>query len=332
MKVLVVSGFLGSGKTTFIKEIARKTGREFVIYENEFGQQDLDARELKKIDDLTIYESTENCICCSGKQDFASSILTISNTLDPDYLIVEPTGVAKLSSVLDNVNLVSYERIELLEPVVIVDGTAWKFHKDKFEDIYLDQVKTTKAIVVSKTNMMGGGEVQELCAWLQEVNPQAYIETGSWEKLDPYVFFSLLERDCRESKCSEESNQEIDAGHSHTHDHHYHHDHEHGGNEYQHDKETGFESVSLRNIKLPSEGHLLWLMDALVVGVFGDIVRAKGILPCPNQWLRFDIAGKLWQVTGTEPSDDNESLGVFIGSDLHLDWIKEAFENGSLDS
>ncbi len=278
---------------------------------------------------MTIYESTENCICCSGKQDFASSVLTISNTLDPDYLIVEPTGVAKLSSVLNNVNLVSYERIELLEPVVIVDGTAWKLHKDKFEEIYLDQVKTTKAIVVSKTNMMGGGEVQELCAWLQEINPDAYIETGSWEKLDPYVFFSLLERDCTDKEAHIHSEDEQADHHSHKHEHHH---HDHGNSEYHHDSDTGFESVSLRDIKLPSEGHLLYLMDALVLGVFGEVVRAKGMLPCPNQWLRFDIAGKLWQVSGTEPNEDNEALGVFIGEDLHTDWIKEVFKSEEVDN
>ena len=312
MKVLVVSGFLGSGKTTFIKEMVRKTCREFVIYENEFGQQDLDAKELSKIDDLTVYESTENCICCSGKQDFASSVLTISNTFDPDFLIVEPTGVAKLSSVLENVNQVSYERISLLEPLVVVDGAAWKMHKDKYEEIFLDQIKTTKAIVVSKTNMMGGGEVQELCAWLASVNPHAYIETGNWEKLDPYVFFSLLERGLGVDR---------DAGHedNENHEHHHCHDHE------EHNHDSGFESLSLQNITLESESHLLWLMDALVLGVFGDVVRAKGMLPCPNQWLRFDIAGSLWQVTGTEPPEDNMPLGVFIGEGLHRDWLEEVF-------
>ena len=245
--------------------------------------------------------------------------------------------MAKLSSVLNNVNLVSYERISLLEPVVIVDGAAWKMHRDKFAEIYLDQIETTKAIVVSKTNMMGGGEVQELCAWLQSVNPEAYIETGSWEKLDPYVFFSLLDRDlgCDDDRHERNASSEIINRHACNdvrhqcephHDHEHSHGHEHHSSEFQHDLKTGFESVSLQNIILPSEGHLLWLMDALVLGVFGDVVRAKGFLPCPTQWLRFDIAGKLWQVTGTDAPDDDMALGVFIGEGLHLDWLKETFQ------
>ncbi len=91
MKILVVSGFLGAGKTTFIQELVRRTGRDFAIYENEYGQADIDARRLRQDSDLKVWESTENCICCSGKQDFATSVLTISNTIDPEYLIVEPT-------------------------------------------------------------------------------------------------------------------------------------------------------------------------------------------------------------------------------------------------
>lgn len=101
MRVLVVSGFLGAGKTTFIQELARRTGRDFVVYENEYGQADIDAKVLSETDELSVWESTENCICCSGKQDFAASVLTIANTLDPEYLVVEPTGVARLSSVLE---------------------------------------------------------------------------------------------------------------------------------------------------------------------------------------------------------------------------------------
>ena len=104
MRVLVISGFLGAGKTTFIQELVRRTGKDVVIYENEYGEADVDAQALRAdVPDLKVWESVERCICCSGRQDFASSVLTISNTLDPDYLIVEPTGVARLSNVQGNV-------------------------------------------------------------------------------------------------------------------------------------------------------------------------------------------------------------------------------------
>lgn len=91
MKILIVSGFLGAGKTTLIKEMANKTKRDFVVMENEYGDVDIDSNILKD-EGMNIWELTEGCVCCTMKQDFASSILTIANSLDPEYLIVEPTG------------------------------------------------------------------------------------------------------------------------------------------------------------------------------------------------------------------------------------------------
>ena len=98
MKILIISGFLGAGKTTFIKEMSRKIQRDFVVMENEYGETNMDSAFLKGQENLNIWELTEGCICCSTKSDFASSILTIANTLDPEYLIVEPTGVGVLAT------------------------------------------------------------------------------------------------------------------------------------------------------------------------------------------------------------------------------------------
>ena len=102
MKILIVSGFLGAGKTTLIKEMANKTKRDFVIMENEYGDVDIDSNMLKD-EGMNIWELTEGCVCCSMKQDFATSILTIANSLDPEFLIVEPTGVAKLGNIINNI-------------------------------------------------------------------------------------------------------------------------------------------------------------------------------------------------------------------------------------
>ena len=124
MRILVVSGFLGAGKTTFIKELARRTREDFSVMENEYGQVGIDGQLLAEKEmpesgeedagKLNIWELTEGCICCSMKSDFASSILTIANTIDPEYLIVEPTGVGMLSNVMNNIRLIQYERISLL--------------------------------------------------------------------------------------------------------------------------------------------------------------------------------------------------------------------------
>lgn len=299
MRVLVVSGFLGAGKTTFIQELARRTGRDFVVYENEYGQADIDAAVLSQTDELSVWESTENCICCSGKQDFAASVLTIANTLDPEYLVVEPTGVARLSSVLANVDQVSYERISLLQPLVIVDAVAWERQRERFSDIYLDQVATAPVVVLSKVQHAGAGQVEAARAWVAEKNPGARIVDVPYDQLDDAFFSALLERDLDSSRAP--------APHEAP------------------PAEDEFESLSLAGIALPTENHLLWFLDALVAGVFGEVVRAKGSLPCGGQWLRFDVVDRAWSVTGAREPEGGEkdAVGTFIGPEVRRPWLRE---------
>ena len=305
MRILVVSGFLGAGKTTFIQELARRTGRDFVVYENEYGQADIDAKVLAETEELSVWESTENCICCTGKQDFATSVLTIANTLDPEYLVVEPTGVARLSSIVENIELVKYEQVSLLEPLVIVDATAWVRQRQRFEDIYLDQVKTATAVVLSKVQHAGAGELAELVAWVREVNPAAQVIDVPWSELSDEWLCGLLEHDL-----DPEAGVRHEAAHAAP-------------------AQDEFESLSLSGVELATENHLLWFLDALVAGVFGEVVRAKGYLPCGGQWLRFDVVDRAWSVTGYEPeageegSGEPESVGVFIGPDVRRPWLRE---------
>ena len=117
MKILVVSGFLGAGKTTFIRTLAERTKKDFAVMENEYGAVNVDGDFLEQTKDLNIWELTEGCICCSMQNDFATSIQTIANTVDPEYLIVEPTGVGMLSKIIENIQKIEYERITLLEPL-----------------------------------------------------------------------------------------------------------------------------------------------------------------------------------------------------------------------
>ena len=123
MKILIISGFLGAGKTTFIKEMVKRCKGEFAILENEYSSLDIDSAKLTDNADkskINIWEMTEGCICCSTKGDFATSVLTIANALDPEYLVVEPSGVGMLGNVIDNIKQIEYERIGLLAPITIV--------------------------------------------------------------------------------------------------------------------------------------------------------------------------------------------------------------------
>ena len=298
MKILVVSGFLGAGKTTFIQELVRRTGRDFAIYENEYGQADIDARRLRQDSDLKVWESTENCICCSGKQDFATSVLTISNTIDPEYLIVEPTGVAKLQSILDNVNQVAWERISLLAPVTVVDAVSWQNQRTDFPEIFDNQLSAAASVVISK--LAPGSEdasepIKQLAA---EMNPQAeVIAESSYADIPDEWWNGLLTRALDGSVLKDPASEK--------------------------DEGPDLETMALTHAELPSPTHLIWLLDAASAGVFGKLARAKGTLPCGNQWIKFDLVERAWAITGDEPQE--ESRCVFIGRDLLRHGLREAF-------
>ena len=298
MKILVVSGFLGAGKTTFIQELVRRTGRDFAIYENEYGQADIDARRLRQDSDLKIWESTENCICCSGKQDFATSVLTISNTIDPEYLIVEPTGVAKLQSILDNVNQVAWERISLLAPVTVVDAVSWQNQRTDFPEIFDNQLSAAASVVVSKLAPGSEDAAEPIKQLAAEMNPQAeIIAESSYADIPDEWWNGLLTRALDGSVLKDPASEK--------------------------DEGPDLETMALTHAELPSPTHLIWLLDAASAGVFGKLARAKGTLPCGNQWVKFDLVERAWAITGDEPQE--ESRCVFIGRDLLRHGLREVF-------
>ena len=298
MKILVVSGFLGAGKTTFIQELVRRTGRDFAIYENEYGQADIDARRLRQDSDLKVWESTENCICCSGKQDFATSVLTISNTIDPEYLIVEPTGVAKLQSILDNVNQVAWERISLLAPVTVVDAVSWQNQRTDFPEIFDNQLSAAASVVISKLSPGSEDAAEPIKQLAAEMNPQAeVIAESSYADIPDEWWNGLLTRALDGSVLKDPASEK--------------------------DEEPDLETMALTHAELPSPTHLIWLLDAASAGVFGKLARAKGTLPCGNQWVKFDLVERAWAITGDEPQE--ESRCVFIGRDLLRHGLREAF-------
>lgn len=298
MKILVVSGFLGAGKTTFIQELVRRTGRDFAIYENEYGQADIDARRLRQDSDLKVWESTENCICCSGKQDFATSVLTISNTIDPEYLIVEPTGVAKLQSILDNVNQVAWERISLLAPVTVVDAVSWQNQRTDFPEIFDNQLSAAASVVISKLAPGSEDAAEPIKQLAAEMNPQAeVIAESSYADIPDEWWNALLTRALDGSVLKDPASEK--------------------------DEGPDLETMALTHAELPSPTHLIWLLDAASAGVFGKLARAKGTLSCGNQWVKFDLVERAWAITGDEPQE--ESRCVFIGRDLLRHGLREVF-------
>lgn len=298
MKILVISGLLGAGKTTFIKTLAEKTKRDFVILENEYGQEDIDSAILRENSNLNIYELTEGCVCCTMKQNFATSILTIANTLDPEYLVIEPTGVAKLSNILDNIRRIQYEHISLLKPVTILDGSTFDEYMRSYGDIYTDQLKVSSRIVISKIEQADATDLQQMRNIIRSQNKHAELVLSHYSEQPKEWWDSLMSDFLDPAQMSKNQSEES----------------------------TELESISLTDISLDTPSKLIFFLEAVVFGVFGKIVRAKGILPCGQEVLRFDVVNRTYSVTGMDIKGKEKFSCVFIGTDLRRSWLREILQ------
>lgn len=296
MKILVISGFLGAGKTTFIRELAKRTKRDFAVMENEYGAVNVDGDLLEKSGDgsLNIWELTEGCICCSMQADFATSILTIANTVDPEYLIVEPTGVGMLSKIIKNIKKIEYERITLLEPITILDGMMYERCMREFEEICKDQIQSAGRILVSKMEHADSQEQSSLQKRLEVLNPGAEICVSHYSGQDDAWWDSLL---------TSYLDQELPK---------------------TEEQKLNLENLGLTEVGLQTGQELLLFLQGIVSGVFGDICRAKGYLPVGKGWLQFDVTDHTYSITGIEEMP--ESKCIFIGKELKRNWLREVLQ------
>lgn len=301
MKILVVSGFLGAGKTTFIKSLTEHTGKEFAILENEYGEVGIDGdllKEQQKVGEVNIWELTEGCICCSMKGDFAASVLTIANTVDPEYLVIEPTGVGMLSNIAENLRQIEYERISLLAPVTIVDGRSFWQYLREYPEIYQDQIRAAKTVLVSKMESASPEERQKLEGELRKQNPSGVIRTEHYSKMEKEEWLDLL-RQKYDGTCLEERKEET--------------------------AELP-DTFSMNGIQMDSPELLIVLLENLIHGQFGNIVRAKGCIQAGGQWFRFDAADGRYSIIGADDAGNTESgKAVFIGREICRQKIRRYF-------
>lgn len=298
MKIFVVSGFLGAGKTTFIKSLAEHTGKEFAILENEYGEIGVDGDLLKESQadgEINVWELTEGCICCSMKGDFAASVLTIANTVDPEYLVIEPTGVGMLSNITAGLKQIEYERITLLAPVVIVDGRSFGQYLREYPEIYRDQICSAATVFVSKMEQAPPEERRLLGRRLKELNPDADIRTEHYSGMRKEEWLGLLKR-------------------------------RYDGTSFEENKaETAMlpDTFSMNGICIESPERLILLLENLIHGQLGSIIRAKGCIRAGEQFIRFDVADGRYSITGADKADAGKA--VFIGTDIRRQKIRRYF-------
>lgn len=243
-KVDIISGFLGAGKTTFIKELISKAYKDekTVLIENEFGEIGIDSRFMQN-SGIEVTEMNSGCICCTLVGDFAKSLKQVSDEFHPDRIIIEPSGVGKLSDVAKAViDMQDEAGVEIESLITVADGKKAKMYMKNFGEFYNDQLEHAGVIVISRTQDMDEKALAECVELLREKNHDAAIITTPWEDLSGDMINAALSHShALEKVLHELEHEQHDEHHHHEHHHdHEHHDHDenhHHDHHHDHDDE-----------------------------------------------------------------------------------------------
>ena len=333
-KIDIVSGFLGAGKTTLIKKLLAEVyrGEKLVLIENEFGQISVDSGFLKD-SGVEISEMSSGCICCTLVGDFGKALQQVEEQFHPDRILIEPSGVGKLSDVIAAVQNMSAQNpiLQLNSFITVVDATKVKLYMKNFGEFYNNQIESAGTIILSRTQNLSQEQSAGTVALLQEKNPEATILTTPWDQLDGKTILSAVERTSLEKELRElirPDHDECGCGHDHHHDecgcgHDHHHDECGCGHDHHHADEV-FSSWGRETVTTYTSPQLDAILTKLDLGECGDVLRAKGIVPSiGGSWLHFDYVPGEHQVR-SGPADYTGRLCV-IGSQLKEDKLTDLF-------
>ena len=351
-KIDIISGFLGAGKTTLIKKLLDGAfkGEKVVLIENEFGEIGIDGGFLKDAG-VEITEMNSGCICCSLVGDFGKALKEVVDRFAPDRIIIEPSGVGKLSDVIKAVQDVQddLEGAELNSFSAVVDASKAKIYMKNFGEFFNNQVESAKTIILSRTQNVKEEKLEQVVAMLKEHNAEAAIITTPWDELDAALVLSTMEK-----KTSFEDEMLAEMKHHH-HEHHHHHDHgeectcgchNHEEHEHHHDHEEGecccghhhehhhehhhhadevFTSWGKETPHKYTKEEIEAVLQKLAeTNEFGTILRAKGMVDgVDGHWIYFDLVPGEYEVR--EGQADYTGKLCVIGTDLKEEALAEAF-------
>ena len=237
-KIDIISGFLGAGKTTLIQKLLKEAlkGEKVVLIENEFGEIGIDGGFLKDAG-IEVTEMNSGCICCSLVGDFGSALKEVVTQYNPDRIIIEPSGVGKLSDVIKAVQGVAEDvELDLNSFVTVADAKKCKMYMKNFGEFYNNQVEYAGSIILSRTGDVAEDKLNESVALLREHNEKAAIITTPWDELSGEQILKVMEdgNDMVKELLEEEEICPVCGGH---HDHGHHHDHDHEHHHHDHDEE-----------------------------------------------------------------------------------------------
>ncbi|MCI9601483.1 MAG: GTP-binding protein [Lachnospiraceae bacterium] len=239
-KIEIISGFLGAGKTTLIRKMLKEVfaGEKTVLIENEFGEIGIDGGFLKEAG-VQITEMNSGCICCSLVGDFGAALKEVIETYAPDRILIEPSGVGKLSDVTKAVQgVAAQEPVELNSSVTVVDGQKCRMYMKNFGEFFNNQVEHAGTIVISRTQKMTEEKLEACVKMLKEKNPKATIITTPWEELKGEQILAAMQH--QDLLLKEELEAHYHEGHEHDHEHHHEeHEHDHGHHHEGHEHDHG---------------------------------------------------------------------------------------------
>ncbi len=406
-KIDIISGFLGAGKTTFIKKLLQEaiSGEQVVLIENEFGEIGIDGGFLKD-SGIEIREMNSGCICCSLVGDFGKSLSEVLTKYKPDRIIIEPSGVGKLSDVMKAVIDVSADMdVALNSAVTIVDAAKCKMYMKNFGEFFNNQIENAGTVVLSRTDITDTAKIQKDVEMIREKNPKAAIVTTPLAELGGSQLLEIIEKrdtmlddlleEVRESH-HHHDDDECCCGHDHDHEHHHHHDdddeccchehhhhdhdedeehehhhhdhddeccchdHDHEHHHHDHDEDEEHEHHHHDHDDECCCGHdhdhehhhhhhadevfTSWGMETIVpvtkdqledilkrlaeTKEFGDVLRAKGMLPTenPGEWLYFDLVPEQYEIRDGKP--DYTGKVCVIGASLKEEELNKVFGRG----
>ena len=359
-KIDIISGFLGAGKTTFIKKMLEEvfSGEKVVLVENEYGEVGIDGGFLKD-SGIEIKELNSGCICCSLVGDFNRSLNEVIETYHPDRILIEPSGVGKLSDVMSSVKDMEKNHDVKLNALVTV-ANAMKATKQMkaFGEFFNNQIENATTVVLSRTQNMKEEKLELCVKEIQKLNPKAAIITTPWDSISGEQILKVIEqqdslmqemmKEYEEHHHDHEHEHHHDHDHDHEHEHHHDHDHEEHEHHHEHDHEEHehhhdhdccghdhhhhhadevFTSWGKETPKKFTEEGIRAILDTLSKedsDEYGIILRAKGIVPDENgKWIHFDLV----------PGEDEVRYGsaeytgriCVIGSKLNEDKLAELF-------
>ena len=329
-KVDIISGFLGAGKTTLISKLLKEVlkDEQVVLIENEFGEIGIDGGFLKD-SGVEIREMNSGCICCSLVGDFGTSLKEVVDKYHPDRIIIEPSGVGKLSDVIKAVKDLHIENeIKLNSASTVADASKVKVYMKNFGEFFNNQIEHAGTIILSRTQNINEEKLNKAIEMIRSLNQNAHIITTAWDDLEGAQILAAMENvtNLELEMLAEQAEKE------HAEHEHHHHEHEgecgcehHGHGHHHHHADEVFTSWGVETPNKYEKTALQEILNKLAnTDEYGNILRSKGMVPASDgTWLYFDLVPQEYEIREGKP--DFTGRICVIGEKLQEDKLKELF-------